>query len=387
MPRYHHLTSDYARLTDDAIDAVLEAVRDANEVLLAVDGLPAADMILAALGVCEAELLFDRHPGFLAESGEERRHDWTLACMAQAHTVAVLKLRQRGANEAAERASATMVGLLRKLANSPFRSPLLNYTSILSELIDCYRSHDARPRIALCQHYLAEELQSPRSVNVLRVLHDIGEVRLQLGEADRAFDLFTQLLRFDPTELWTHVRLAHTLTRDFPEIALAAAERAILLLPREDNDALRRQLRSAVEQTRDRQALALPPLARSLLTELRAKPGKRSRGSLRTLCMGLEPEIAYAPTKQAEPLPDVAALAQLRRELQTLPRPMPVLPEDPARTTTPSDTAKPAQVGTRTVSRIPPPSAATPAKKVGRNDPCPCGSGTKYKRCCAGRQR
>lgn len=26
---------------------------------------------------------------------------------------------------------------------------------------------------------------------------------------------------------------------------------------------------------------------------------------------------------------------------------------------------------------------AAPAAKVGRNDPCPCGSGKKYKRCCA----
>jgi len=24
----------------------------------------------------------------------------------------------------------------------------------------------------------------------------------------------------------------------------------------------------------------------------------------------------------------------------------------------------------------------TPTKKVGRNEPCPCGSGKKYKKCC-----
>ena len=27
-------------------------------------------------------------------------------------------------------------------------------------------------------------------------------------------------------------------------------------------------------------------------------------------------------------------------------------------------------------------SAAVGAKKVGRNEPCPCGSGKKYKKCC-----
>jgi len=28
----------------------------------------------------------------------------------------------------------------------------------------------------------------------------------------------------------------------------------------------------------------------------------------------------------------------------------------------------------------------TKARVVGRNDPCPCGSGTKYKKCCLGRE-
>ena len=29
-----------------------------------------------------------------------------------------------------------------------------------------------------------------------------------------------------------------------------------------------------------------------------------------------------------------------------------------------------------------PPKAVTVEKKIGRNDPCPCGSGKKYKKCC-----
>ena len=31
-----------------------------------------------------------------------------------------------------------------------------------------------------------------------------------------------------------------------------------------------------------------------------------------------------------------------------------------------------------------PPEAAKAQLKTGRNDPCPCGSGKKYKRCCGG---
>ena len=42
----------------------------------------------------------------------------------------------------------------------------------------------------------------------------------------------------------------------------------------------------------------------------------------------------------------------------------------------------------RVVDRPPssPPSASARAAKIGRNDPCPCGSGRKYKTCC-GRER
>ena len=35
--------------------------------------------------------------------------------------------------------------------------------------------------------------------------------------------------------------------------------------------------------------------------------------------------------------------------------------------------------------QVPPaPKTATGTPKVGRNDPCPCGSGKKYKKCCGG---
>jgi len=34
-------------------------------------------------------------------------------------------------------------------------------------------------------------------------------------------------------------------------------------------------------------------------------------------------------------------------------------------------------------TNMPPVFYAPPAAKVGRNEPCPCGSGKKYKKCCA----
>ena len=38
-------------------------------------------------------------------------------------------------------------------------------------------------------------------------------------------------------------------------------------------------------------------------------------------------------------------------------------------------TNSPAETGAKPIPR-------TAAKEVGRNDPCPCGSGKKYKNCC-----
>ena len=80
--------------------------------------------------------------------------------------------------------------------------------------------------------------------------------------------------------------------------------------------------RSRSRQRSVRPKYAQPEAARTLLVELRAKPGKRSRLTLRALCQSLVPEIERVPVKDVEPLPDIAGLAQLRRDLQTLPRPL-----------------------------------------------------------------
>ncbi len=42
--------------------------------------------------------------------------------------------------------------------------------------------------------------------------------------------------------------------------------------------------------------------------------------------------------------------------------------------------------GDRIDDEPPAPQIVRPATKVGRNDPCPCGSGKKYKKCCIGKE-
>ena len=174
------------------------------------------------------------------------------------------------------------------------------------------------------------------------------------------------VVRFDPTDVWSHNHVAVSLCRRFPALAHAAATRALLLMPREDKHGLRVQLRRIIEESRRPEAEASSGAARALLSELQASPGKRSRASLRTLCMQAAPEVADLPQKEPEPLPDSAALAQLRRDLQTLPRPLPVVPESRPLRGLLGEEASPPLAATTVPVR---------PGKVGRNDPCPCGSG------------
>jgi hypothetical protein len=95
-PKYHHMTSRYARLTPDAIDRCVEVVRDATEVL---DGQPifdAVDFVVSAREILEAELLFEAKGADLSEGDLSAHGDWTLACIAHAMQQASSMLRERG---------------------------------------------------------------------------------------------------------------------------------------------------------------------------------------------------------------------------------------------------------------------------------------------------
>lgn len=320
MARYHHLTSAHARLTPDSIDFVIECIRDAKEVLYGIEGLDARAMVVVARSVFEAERLFESEPQAFAEVRDEPRSDWTLACMSEAFMQAARQLQNRGAHEAAARALADWRTLLRRLVESRLQSPLLNYGAAVSALIDQCSPNSPREKLELLRRYLAEDLRANGGANVLSGLRQLGESHFQLRHAEIALHIFVQLVRYDPLDIWTHRSIADTLVHEFPEIALAAAERALLLLPRVDKWGLRPQLRELIQRTRGKSSSHLPAPASRLLSELRAKPGKRSRSSLRTLCMELAPEIERVPVRDEEPLPDAAGLAQLRRDLSTLPR-------------------------------------------------------------------
>jgi hypothetical protein len=323
MPSYHHLDSRYARLTPSAIDAAIEAVRDANEVLFATEELSARELILVARSVLETERLYELDETILMEPElpeQPERSDWTYACAAEKFALAVDHLHERGADQAAERAQAQGALLLRRLAESPFRSALVDYTRVLRALIDATPAARPRERLELQRRHLAEDLGFHGGRNALAGLLEIGISHLQLGQHALGFDMVCEVLRHEPTALDAHAALAEALAEEFPELAQLAAQRALLLATRSTPEPQRAGLRAVLERSQQRRAQSLPAAAADLVRLLRDKPGKRVRTALPVLCESLVPEVTYVTKKHAEPLPTPAELAQLRRDLQTLPR-------------------------------------------------------------------
>lgn len=322
MPLFH-LYSRYAGLSEAAIDAAIEHVRAADEVLHDSDLLSARDMIRVARSVLETERQCERDPARFVELTAEPRSDWTLACLAESFAHANLQLRERGALEAAQRVLVDQRAVLQRIVDSPLRSPLVSYASVLSTLMYELRPANRGELIELQRRAIVEALASDRTEAVQTLLCEQADCHLQLGQVELALTMYLMIARFDPTNIAVHNQLAISLSKRFPALAHAAATRALLLIPRADTHAQRPELRAIIQETRRAQASVPDGVAQLLLRELQGQPGKRSRASLRTLCLELAPELEWLPLKQPEPLPSSSELAELRRELQTLPRPLP----------------------------------------------------------------
>ena len=367
MAPLFQLHSRYARLSAQAIDACLEHVRDAKEVLFSCDGLDARDMVRVARTVLETELLFEHDPVRFMEPRAEPRSDWTLACLAESFAQASVQLRARGSLGAAARVLGDQRDALRRIVESPLRSPLVDYGAVLSELMYELRPTRRGELLELQRRAISEALISDQPANVQALLCEMAECHLQLGQLELALTMYLTIVRFDPTNISVHNQLAIALSPRFPALAHAAATRALLLMPREDNHAMRPQLRAIISETSRTQGAALAGTARTLLRELQASPAKRSRASLRTLCFEIAPEIEWLTLKEPEPLPDATELAKLRTELQALPRPLRVA----AAAESHAVRGEQLQAASDLVY-----------EPVGRQGPCACGSQKAWERCC-----
>jgi tetratricopeptide (TPR) repeat protein len=258
---------------------------------------------------------------------------------------------------------------LRFVAESPWCSPLVTYHDVFSTLLnDCRKRRDPAG-LRYQASDIVHALDHVKGANALSGLRDLGWLHYLLGNRERAVDIFVKLLRHDPGDVWTHNEIAFVFARDLPELARSAAERALAIIG--DTDTLRivPQLQRYAAELAGKQDGARPANAESLLDALRLDPAAGEKQPLRKLCKAVAPETAEVAKKVRPPLPDALGLRKIREGLGSLPRPVP----------------KPHVQPVMPVVPMPPrsPSGASLGSKVGRNDPCPCGSGKKHKRCCA----
>lgn len=369
-PKYHLMTNRYARLTAEAIDHCVEVVRDATEVLHSDPLFDAPDFIRSAREILEAERLLEVKGADLAEGDLSAHSDWTLACIADAMEHASSTLRERGNTDMADRLHARELSALRLLAESPWCSPLVSYHDVFSTLLN--ESGMRRNPVALRYQAscIVHDLEQMKGANVLGGLRDLGWLHYSLGNRERAVEIFAKLLRHDPGDVWTHNAITLVFARELPELARAAAQRALELIEGEDTRRIVPQLQRYIAELTEKQDGERPGNAESLLEALRLPPTRGERLSLRTLCKTVAPETSGVVKKVRPPLPDAPTLRRIREGLASLPRPAPKQSPPPAMPVVP---ARP--------SPLP---GASLGGKVGRNDACPCGSGRKYKRCCAG---
>jgi tetratricopeptide (TPR) repeat protein len=322
MALLFHLHSRFARLSAQAIDLCLEHVRDADEVLFSSDSLDARDMVRVARTVLETELLFEHDPVRFMEASSAPKSDWTLACLAESCAQASIQLHERGSCEAEARLRSDHRDALQRIVESPLRSPLIDYSAVLATLMYELRPTQRGELLELQRRAIAEALASEHTETAQALLCEMAECHLQLGQLELALTMYLTIVRYDPANISVHNQLAIALSQRFPMLAHAAATRALLLMPREDNHALRPELRAIIAETSRAHSAAPSGSARTLLRALQTPPGKRSRASLRTLCSEIAPEIEWLPDKEPEPLPTSSELAQLRRDLHALPRPL-----------------------------------------------------------------
>jgi hypothetical protein len=156
-----------------------------------------------------------------------------------------------------------------------------------------------------------------------------------------------------------------------PSLGKLSAERGLELVgrardPERVSDQLRHLLReiSTAEDRPDAPAEAIEDLRDALHTNFDAE----GTASPEELARRLVPELATARVKQLPAMPTPVVLADVAERLRR------VLPPKPVASAW-SDLSA-------VRGRMVPPRSGP---KVGRNEPCPCGSGKKHKKCCAGK--
>jgi hypothetical protein len=372
---FEHALSRFANCSPAVVDrcviAVASEVTDLDDL---IPGMSRRDVALIARGALEAIEMEDAVGSLLME-GELQASDWVLCLLAEGRFFLSQRLHQQGQSGRGRAMFDLANRVLEDVAASADRSPVLWYPEIFFEAAQALVRRGDREGIVRQIEQIAEELRAPSAGNLRGSLCFLAEFYVQLGEHRAGLSLFAAVARHRPRDPWLYNAAALGFNHlGLPSIARLSAERGLALVGRTgDPERLGAQLQeilddlgSAADRS-DAPADALADLRDALQTDFDAVPaeGADSAEAAADLARRLVPEVATARVKELPPAPGEDALASIAARLR-------------------ASMKKPAKARAIALPAAAPPQAAASSTtpRVGRNDPCPCGSGKKYKKCC-----
>jgi hypothetical protein len=360
------LTSRFASCTPGVLDACIRAVAAESSLLDIMPGLSARDVALIAQNALQAHRVATN----IADLVDMPivGSDWTLAVLAEV-AFDVAEIARKG--KAADQKEAFEFGesLIEAAAASTDRSPVLWYEDILFHAAQRLVRRGDRLGLVRQTECVAESLGFEGGSNTMGTLRDLALFHLDLGELETGLSMLAEILRSDPSDVWSYncvaMRGRHI---GLASLARLAAERGLRLVGLQGGpEGLTEQLTQFQQESEtgsdrsDAPRAAIEDLADALRTDFdageREPPGELARR--------LVPEVASARVKRLPPMPDDATLSATAAGLRE------VLRAEPSRRSARVSSSAPVRSGPR----------------VGRNDPCPCGSGKKYKKCCGAAKR
>lgn len=321
-----HAMSRYANVTAGLIHRAQVDYRQGRDLAKTAPDLESWHILAIAEDTIEGDRIAVLPDDELADLDLETLSDWGLAILAERYHL----LGQHGrAWEICER-----------ILQRPEAGFGLWYEEIYYQVAQRYLfdgHHDQA--LDYLRRCLAHNIVHSDGDSVEEFLRDYARFYIRAGQLDQGLEIWTAVLKQNPSDVWTYNQLGLTLPdAGLADLAQEAIERGLELLDEfGDTEGLRDQFNELLEaarttEERGREAEVTPEVLQAFRRALHLPFDARSDGSFVALAYRLIPDLADVPVK----------------------RPM-------------------------TPAPLPEPTAY---EGVGRNDPCPCGSGKKYKHCC-----
>lgn len=383
LPSNHleHLMAHHAGATPGVIDRCVAAVAAGGPLEGVLPQFSAREVALVARDALEVLEMLPAL-GERAIERDVRAGDWALGVIAAFRLQLAREMRKHRKPALADATMELAEHAIEAIAASDDRSCLLWYHDLLFDASQSLARRGDRTAITRQIECIAEELHEDQPGNLRGALRDLGIVHLDLNEHRIGLTLLAELQRDDPSDPWTYNVLASSLPRcGLPSLAGLAAERGIALVRSHgDPEDLGRRFSQMLRETRsavDRADAPADAIA-ALRDALHAPFDATTPSDPVQLAHRLVPTLATARVKVLPPMLDQAALARIASGLRGfLAQPATARPgfgslplsQEPPRTLIDA-------------GLVPTDRPISPAPKIGRNSPCPCGSGKKYKKCC-----